>query len=261
MKRILLFGDNLGVPELLARIEKQRIAAVVASAIRPNYHALMHATTEEHGVPMLVQPGFRDAAAYADFVREVAALEPDGLICHSYAMLVRADILALVEGRAFNVHFSLLPRHRGPNPVQWALVHGDSHTGVSLHIMGEGFDTGDIVAQESLEIAQDDTWPSLMRRLHAASNQLLDNTLPNLIAGTWRAEPQDDAIAIKNPRITPQSFEIDFSSMNDRQIFDLIRAQVAPLPGAFVKNGRRVVRFPDFVPLSRIAELRRRYEN
>lgn len=261
MQRILLFGDNRGIPELLTRIEKQRVAALVASAIRPDYHAMLRQIAAEHEVPLLVQPRYSDAEAYGDFARQAAALEPDGLICHSYAMLVRGDILALVGGRAFNVHFSLLPRHRGPNPVQWALIHGDSHAGVSLHVMAEGFDTGDIVAQESLDIAEDDTWLSLMRRLHAASNRLLDQALPDLLSGAWRTRPQDEEAAIINPRITPESFPIDFASMNDRQIFDLIRAQVAPLAGAYLETGEGRVRFTDFVPLSRIPEIRRQYEN
>ncbi|MCB1436626.1 MAG: hypothetical protein KDJ46_05575 [Rhodobiaceae bacterium] len=261
MQRIFLFGDNRGIPELLARIDTGRIAALVASAIRPAYHEMLRRLAADHGVPLLIQPRFSDAGAYREFAAAAAALKPDGLICHSYAMLLRGDILALVEGRAFNVHFSLLPRHRGPNPVQWALIHGDARAGVSLHVMGEDFDNGAIVAQQSLEIGEDDTWSSLLDRLHVLSNRLLDEALPDLLAGRWAARPQDEAAALTNARITPDSLPIRFSAMSDRQVFNLIRAQVAPLAGAYLDTAEGPVRFTSFVPLSQVSEIRRRYEN
>ncbi len=184
-------------------------------------------------MPLLVQPR-AGTPEYAQFVRAVADLHPDSLLCHSYSMRIRRDVLELVAGRAFNVHAALLPRHRGPNPIQWALIHGDAHTGVTLHVMDDDFDHGAIVAQQSLTIAVDDTWHSLAARVRAETAQLLDHALPALMRGEWQGTLQDEALALRNPRIGPQSLPIDFASMTDRQIVDLVRAQVAPLQGAYL---------------------------
>ena len=260
MQRILLVGDNRGIPELLARIDSGRVAALVVSSIRPAYHNELKRLADAAGHPLLVQPQYNDVEAYRQFVADVASLNPDGLICHSYAMLLRSDILQLVGNRAFNVHFSLLPRHRGPNPVQWALIHGDDRAGVSVHLMGEGFDDGDVVAQQDLEIGEDDTWSSLLAKLHELSSRLLDVTLPDILEDRWAAIPQDETLSVTNSRLPRESLPIRFDAMSDREIFNLIRAQVSPLAGAFVETSEGRVHIPEFVPLSQIAELRKTYE-
>ncbi|MFZ4541504.1 MAG: methionyl-tRNA formyltransferase, partial [Rickettsiales bacterium] len=178
MQRILLFGDDYGIPDLLEQVPKTSIIALIAAGNRPQYHAPLMACAQHLAAPLLVQPSIKNAPAYQHFLDQLRALQPDSLLCHSYAMLLRAGILACVNGRAFNVHAALLPRNRGPNPIQWALIHGDTTTGVTLHVMDEDFDSGPIIAQQEVPIANDDTRVTLNDRIRVQTRTFLANNIP-----------------------------------------------------------------------------------
>lgn len=256
LQRLLVVGDTYGVPEILARVPSECVIGIVAAEIRPQFHVVLKNIADRLGVPLLVQP--RAASpCYPDFVSGLSKLRPDSLICHSYSMLIRHDVLGLVEGRAFNVHMALLPRNRGPNPIQWALIHGDKKSGVSLHVMDEGFDNGHIIEQESIDILDSDTWLTLLTRLKVATSELLDRAMPLLLNGNWQATTQNERIALRNPRIPPDSFEINFAVMSDLQIYNLIRAQIAPLKGAYLDTSSGRVRFTERLTLEKITEMRR----
>lgn len=258
IQRLLVVGDSYGASEVLARVPSESVVGIIAAEIRPQYDKGLNSLADGIGVPLLIQPRM-GSPSYAAFLAGLSKLCPDSLICHSYSMLIRSDVLGLVGGRAFNVHMALLPRNRGPNPIQWALIHGDKKTGVSLHVMDEGFDSGAIVDQESVDILELDTWLTLILRAKVAASMLLDRMMPLLLNGKWQATPQDEEIALHNTRIPSDSFAINFAAMSDLQIYNLIRAQVAPLKGAYldVPSGR--VRFPDILTLEKISEMRRCY--
>lgn len=258
IQRLLVVGDTYGVPEVLARVPSECVVGIIAAEIRPQYHEELKNLADGIGVPFLVQPRV-SSPNYLDFLSGVSKLCPDSLICHSYSMLIRSDVLNLVSGRAFNVHMALLPRNRGPNPIQWALIHSDQRSGVSLHVMDEGFDSGSIVDQESVDISDMDTWLTLFSRVKVAASKLLDRAMPSLLNGNWQASQQDERIALHNTRIPAVSFEIDFAVMSDNQIYNLIRAQVAPLKGAYLDTSSGRLRFTELLPLKKIAEMRRRY--
>ena len=259
LQRILLLGDAYGMPQLTQRIPRNRIVAIVGAANRPASHASLHEIAKAYNLPFLIQPLYNDTRAFQSFHSAVEALRPDSMLCHSYAMLVRKELRTLVAGNAFNVHAALLPKNRGPNPIQWALIHGNSETGITLHVMDDGFDTGPIIAQRRVVIHDTDSWVTLSSRITEAGLLLLDACIPDLLSGKWQAEAQDDGAATCNARITPESFAIDFSRMDDNTIFNLIRAQVAPLAGAYVTTPTGKIRFTEYIPLSRIAELRHTY--
>lgn len=256
IQRLLVVGDTYGVPEVLARVPRECVAGIVAAEIRPQYHTELEKLSAQIGVPFCIQPR-ADAPNYPDFLACLADSRPDSLICHSYSMLIRGEVLNLVGGRAFNVHMALLPRNRGPNPIQWALIHGDHKTGVSLHVMDTGFDSGPIVDQEVVGISDVDTWRTLFSNAKVAASKLLDRAMPLLLSGNWRANPQDERLALQNKRIPAESFAIDFASMSDRQIFNLIRAQVAPLKGAYLDKPSGRVRFAERISIEEIAEMRK----
>lgn len=259
IQRLLVVGDAYGVPEVLARVPPQCVAGIIAAEIRPQYHEELRHLANGIGAPLFIQPQ-PDSPDYADFFSGLAELSPDSLICHSYSMLIRSDVLGLVNGRAFNVHMALLPRNRGPNPIQWALIHGDRETGVTLHVMDEGFDSGSIVDQQPVEILGMDTWLTLLSRLKAAKSKLLDRTIPSLLNGNWQAMPQDEGLVLHNARIPADSFKIDFTGMSDIQIYNLIRAQVAPLRGAYLDAPSGRVRFTELILLEEVVEMRGRYD-
>lgn len=256
LTRVALFGDGYGIPELLAHLTPVTVAAIVAASVRPASHEPLRLAAAHAGVPLLIQPHHNDVQAYSDFLDQLRARTPDGMLCHSYSMLLRPDMLAMVDNHAFNLHAALLPKNRGPNPVQWALIHGDSHAGITLHRMDEGFDTGPVIAQAQIEIAEEDTWVTLLERVKHATPPLLSRVLDSLVAGTWEAQPQDMQLARINPRIPSEGMPIDFARMDDRTIFNLIRAQVSPLKGAYIDTASGRLHIDTYTAMSDIAALR-----
>jgi UDP-4-amino-4-deoxy-L-arabinose formyltransferase/UDP-glucuronic acid dehydrogenase (UDP-4-keto-hexauronic acid decarboxylating) len=256
---IALVGDDYGVGELAARLPRERIGCIVGASIRPQYLDNLKRIATSIGVPFLIQPKF-GSEAYGEFVDRFGKLDPDMIFCHSYSMLIRKDLLETVGYNALNIHAALLPKNRGPNPIQWAIIRGEKRTGVTIHYMDEGLDTGKIVAQEPMEIDDCDTWVTLREKLSAATRRLLARTVDDILGGRVRGVPQREEEATTNFRLTPEFPRIDFEKMSDRQIYDLIRAQVAPLGGAYIETERGRLHFPEMLSMEEIKILREKYE-
>ncbi len=254
-KKILLVGDGVGLPALLDVVPLDRVGGLCMAANRPQYHEALRGLARSIAKPLLVQPPGGDPA----FLRDLQKLSCDGLLCYCYSQRLRREHLDAVAGQAFNVHGSLLPLNRGPNPVQWAIIKGESVTGVTLHQMSEAFDQGGILAQREVPIGFEDTWVDVMERVGREALALLREAVPDLLAGRWQAGQQDESRATRNPRLTPDSPRIDFATMSDLQIYNLIRAQVAPLSGAYIEQGQTRIHLDRFIPLADVAWLRARY--
>lgn len=130
--RILIFGDSSGVPLLLRHLPKETISGIVAAAIRPQYFEELKPLAHQMRVPFLVQPKWQ-SEFYEDFKQQVVDLRVDLIWVNSYSMIIRDDVLALTRLGGLNIHSALLPRNRGCNPIQWAILNGDHETGVTLH--------------------------------------------------------------------------------------------------------------------------------
>lgn len=259
LRRILVVGDTYGVPALLMRLPEDRVVGIVAASIRPSHVEHLRALASKHGIPFFVQPRRDETEGRKMFLDGLRSLAPDSLICHSYSMIIPKDVLELVDGQAFNVHFALLPKNRGPNPVQWSIIRGEEETGITVHIMTERLDDGPIVDQITVPVAHSDTWVTLHEKMKNATEILLDRVLPRLLEGSWSSRPQVEGGATSNKRIPKESFEIDFRAMTDLEIYNLIRAQAHPLEGPFIMHAGKTLRFNRLLPFDEIAELRKQY--
>ncbi len=259
VKRIVLFGDNVGIPQLLKHLPVGQVVGIVGAGIRPQYFEELGKISHDLSVPFLIQPRVDDVEQYEVFVRSFLGLDANCLLCSSYSMLIRPEILSCVSGYAFNLHYSLLPRHRGPNPLQWALICGDDTFGATVHKMGNGFDDGPVVDQVSVPIHAEDTWLTLFEKIKEPACQLLSITLPRVLEGGFEFTKQDENKARRNPRIPSESYEIRFAEMSDEDIYNLIRAQVAPLKGPYLYVGKEKVHFNELLKLPEIADLRIKY--
>lgn len=240
MPRVLAFGDEYGLPRLLPHLPPGALVGIVASALRPACLERATALAARADVPIAIQPR-SGAAEYQAFLRQVCQLQPDFMIVHSYAQRLPTDLLACAHRAALNVHSALLPRYRGPNPIQWAMICGERETGVTLHHLSEEFDAGDIVDQRAVPIAFEDTWKDVVERIDVAADTLLAETLPAVFAGRSGRTPQDPRRASVFQRRRPEDGRIDWRS-SVIEIYNLIRALVSPLPGAFYeRNGTRIV--------------------
>lgn len=174
-----------------------------------------------------------------DAVRRVRSVAPDFIFSFYYRQLLGADLLASARRGAYNVHGSLLPRYRGRAPVNWAIIHGETCTGASVHRMTSRADAGAVVDQEAVAILPNDTALDVSRKVAWAAEAVLLRCVPALLDGNAPERPQDPAQASYFGRRTAADGRIDWSQ-TARRIHDLIRAVAPPFPGAFTDttNGR-----------------------
>lgn len=164
---------------------------------------------------------------------------PDFLFSFYYRQLLPEAFLATAVRGALNMHGSLLPRFRGRAPVNWAILHGATETGATLHYMVARADAGDIVDQLAVPIRENDTAYEVLVRVAHAAETVLERSLPLLVAGTAARTPQDLSQGEYCGRRRPEDGRIDWSQPA-REIHNLVRAVAPPFPGAFANfDGER----------------------
>jgi methionyl-tRNA formyltransferase len=182
-----------------------------------------------------------DDANAPDVVAAIAALAPDFIFSFYYRRMLKPPLLALAPRGALNMHGSLLPRYRGRAPVNWAVLHGERHTGATLHYMADKPDAGDIVAQQAVPILPDDTAKDVFDKVTVAAEISLDAALPALLAGTAPRRPNDIARGSYFGGRRPEDGRIDWSQAA-QTIHNLVRAVAPPYPGAFTTVAGRPAR-------------------
>ncbi len=165
------------------------------------------------------------------FIEKIIALNPDLFVVVAYGRILPGSFLSIPRLGAINIHASLLPRYRGPSPVQWAIINGDKETGITSMWMDEGMDTGDILLKSKVSIKPEDTSQSLHRMLAEIGAQLLIDTLSRLESGRLVAIPQEKADATYAPLLKKEDGRIDWS--RDARSLDAFVRGMNPWPGAF----------------------------
>jgi len=225
-----------GIKVLLAR--GVDIALVVSHHDNPDetiWFDSVAALCAEHQIPTLLDP---EPAA---LLTTVAAIAPDFIFSFYYRHMLPVEVLALARRGAFNLHGSLLPRYRGRVPVNWAVLHGETETGVTLHEMTSKPDAGAIIAQTSVPILPDDTAHDVFGKLTVASEQTLWHAVPALLAGTAQRLPNDLSKGSYFGGRKPEDGRIDWQQ-DGQQVYNLHRAVAPPYPGAYTDQyGRRFI--------------------
>jgi methionyl-tRNA formyltransferase len=162
---------------------------------------------------------------------ELRRIAPDALAVAAYGLILPEGFLNVAPLGAVNVHASLLPRYRGAAPIQWALLNGDSVTGVTTMRMEPGLDTGPILQQRALAIGVDDTAGDLHDELAEMGGELLVKTLAGLAGGNLVPVQQDPERASYAPKLDKAARRIDWDC-SAREIHNRIRA-LHPVPGAY----------------------------
>ena len=172
-----------------------------------------------------------------DTVAAIAALEPELLFVIGWSQLLREPVLVLASGGAFGMHPTLLPRHRGRAPIPWAILSGLASTGVTLfEIPDARADSGSIVGVIEVPIAADETATTLFERLAVAHVDLIRSLVPAILDGSAPRLPQDERRASSWPKRTPADGIIDWHT-HAPYLYDWVRAQTRPYPGAFTYLG------------------------
>jgi len=229
---IVLWGyGELAISILDFLQERAPLAAVVVPINRAGADRDLFAHhARSLNLPVLIQPWKRDLAG---LVEQLGDLKPDLFLVCSYPMILAPELLALPRRGSLNFHGGILPRHRGANVLNWVLIEGERETGVTLHFLDPGVDTGDVVDILTVPISDQDTALSLRARLDQAVMELLERWWPAIEQGRLPRHPQQEADARHYPRRKPEDGLLEWSWPAGR-IHNLVRALVSPWPGAFV---------------------------
>jgi methionyl-tRNA formyltransferase len=166
-----------------------------------------------------------------EFREQLVALKPDAIIVVGYGRIIPQWMLDLPRLGNINLHASLLPKYRGAAPIQWAIATGETVTGNTAMRIDAGLDSGDILLQQEIAIAPNDTAETLAPKLSAPGAELMVETLRGLQAGTITPRPQDHAKATLAPILKKEDGRIDFHRAAE-QICHRLRG-FTPWPGAF----------------------------
>jgi methionyl-tRNA formyltransferase len=182
---------------------------------------------EENGVPVLTPEKLGE-----DEFHRIEGLRPDLIFSFSYRVVIPASILDLAPLGAFNIHGALLPRYRGRACVNWAVLNGETETGVTLHHMVARVDEGRIVGQEAVPIGPEDTAYGVFQKIIPAARRVLRRFLPAILEGAAHGWEQDESRATYFGRRRPEDGRIDWTKPA-WDIHNLVRAVTHPFPGAF----------------------------
>jgi methionyl-tRNA formyltransferase len=170
----------------------------------------------------------------------IAALreaDPDLIFVVGWSQLVMDEFIGLPRHGVFGMHPTLLPRHRGRAAIPWAILSGLAKTGVTLFQIADGTaDSGPVVGQVEVPIAHDETATTLDDKVTAAHLDLVREFVPQLVDGTAERKPQDTRRASTWPKRTPADGIIDWETRAP-YLYDWVRAQTRPYPGAFTFLG------------------------
>ena len=198
---------------------------------------LVKKLAEQHSIPV-----FQPIKFNSETVGELKKLKPDLVIVAAYGKIIPKSALDVPGFGNINVHVSILPKYRGPSPIQNALLAGETKTGVTIMLMDEGIDTGDILSQEIIDIKSSDNTATLMEKLSKTGIELLLKTIPLWIEQKIQPEVQDHTQATLCQLIEREDGRI-FWTQSAQEIHNRFRA-LTPWPGIFTywKNNSKLIR-------------------
>ena len=249
MRIVFMGSPEFAVPSLEALVEARFDVRLVvtqpdrgAGRGRKLLPTAVKAAARVQGLPVLdFGKGDRKRVTEA-----VLAAEPDAVVVVAFGHILREPLLSTPPFGCINVHASLLPRWRGVSPVQYAIMHGDSWTGVTIMRMDEGVDTGPVLAERSLGIGPEETAGELLERLAGQGADLLIHTLRRLANGQVQPEPQSDEGAVYAPKLTRTLSAVRW----DRHcvtVHNQIRA-LLPWPGTATYLGEQLLKITEASP-------------
>ena len=233
-KIIFMGTPEFAVPSLESLLRHDYpIVGIVTQPDRPKgrgqhlIHSPVKVFAQRHRLPVL-QPERVRNSEFIDLFRQLA---PDLVVVAAFGQKLPGEILQTPKSGCINVHPSLLPKYRGAAPINWTLIRGETKTGVTIMLINEGMDTGNVLTQEETLIAADETFGELYDRLADRGASLLLATIEMILSGTAKQSPQDASGATYAPRLKKEDGLIRWDT-DIRQTVNLIRG-LSPAPCAY----------------------------
>ena len=235
--RIVFFGySEVGYEGLSLLLERgDNVVALITHQDNPHekiWFKTPALAARERGIPAFIP----ETVNTPEWRERIAALRPDLILSVYYRHMIGTKILGLPRLGAWNLHGSLLPKYRGRAPINWALVHGESRIGMTLHRMVKSADAGAVVDQEGVDLSPRDTAEQAFRKVLPCARRVLARQMDGLLSGTAREIAQDESQVTYFGGRKPEDGRIRWTQTS-RQIFNLIRAVTDPYPGAFTDVG------------------------
>ena len=234
MRAVVFAYHSVGVRCLKVLLAKGvDVALVVTHLDNPNETIWFESVAElcrEHNIPTITP----DDAKSPELKARVAECKPDLIFSFYYRNMLPLEVLDLARAGAYNMHGSLLPKYRGRVPVNWAVLHGETETGATLHEMAAKPDAGAITAQTSVPILPDDTAFEVFGKLTVAAEQTLWRVLPAILAGNPPRQVNDLSQGSYFGGRKPEDGRIDWEQPA-QAVYNLHRAVAPPYPGAFTE--------------------------
>ncbi|MBK6914332.1 MAG: methionyl-tRNA formyltransferase [Ignavibacteriales bacterium] len=224
----ILLDNHHQIPAIVTTPDKERGRGQKISFTPVKQFAM------DHNIPVY-QP--KKLKGNQEFVEQMKSLNPDLFVVVAFRILPK-EIFEIPKFGSFNLHGSFLPKYRGAAPIQWALINGDTETGLTTFKLAEKVDTGNIYLQEKVFIRADDNFESLHDRMSLLGAELVLKTIQLIESGNFQLKNQDDLLASPAPKITKEICRIDWHK-SAKDIHNLIRG-LSPYPAAFFTFNNKV---------------------
>ncbi len=236
MRIIYLGTPEFAVPSLKALIAwpKADVVGLVTQKDRPagRGHKLTPPPTKvianAYNIPVM-QP--EKLSKSPEIVEQMAALKPDVLVMVAFGQILKQPVLEMAPHGVINLHGSLLPAYRGPAPINWSIINGDTRAGVTTMFSDAGVDTGKMLLKAEVPLGSDTTAGELASQLSSVGAKLIIETLDQLLAGKLKPEAQDDSKATYAPLLSKELSNIDWTRPAEA-IHNLVRG-LQPWPGTY----------------------------
>lgn len=230
--RIVFMGTpDFAVPTLKALVENgYEVVGVFTQPDRPKGRGnkVVASPVKEYAVSQNI-PVFQPERIKRDGVEDLKALKPDLCVTAAFGQILSQEILDIPTHGTFNVHASLLPKHRGSAPIAWAIMQGDKEAGVTTMVTFRGIDNGDMLLKAATPIQTGETTAELTERLSHIGADLLIETVKQLEAGTLVRTPQNEAEMTYDPMLSKEMGIIDWT-MTAQEIVNRVHG-LNPWPG------------------------------
>ena len=233
--KILFMGTpEFAIPSLKILINNDyHILGVVTQPDRPKGRGKKYVSppvkvvAEQYNLKIFQPESVRDN----EFLDTFSAISPDMVVLTAFGQILPREIIESPPMGCLNIHPSLLPKYRGAAPINRALINGEEKTGVTIMLMDEGVDSGDIILQEETDIDSEETFNDLHNRLAQIGAGLLLKAVEDVTSGTVTRTPQDSSLATFAPRLTKETGHINWEN-SVRDIINLIKG-LSSSPGAY----------------------------
>lgn len=200
----------------------------------------------EHGIKVFQPKSIRKEY---DIQEELKKLEPDYFVTFAFGQILSREVLDIPKYETINLHASLLPKYRGANPIQRALINGDKKTGICTMITEEGLDCGDVCMRYEINVPLEMNFEELFNEISSNAPKLIEDTLIGLQNKTITPEKQDDTQATMAPKFNKSEAEIDWTK-SALEIHNLVRG-IYKAPSAYTKYNGKILKIMQTLPLDK----------